>query len=105
ANDKKLQLKMIAELKQLFKKTSSITVRYYLYLVELKLFMNDEKYNECIKICAEIKKLIQKNICMYKENRLGFMYSNIARCQLFQSDFEQAIKNATKATTFFKNDS
>jgi tetratricopeptide (TPR) repeat protein len=83
----------ISELTREYKYTGSSALGYYLKLLELAYLHDMEDMYRAREVCRELLEIIKKSKAVYRKQRIGFAYGNMAQCDLFLGDYESAIRN------------
>ncbi len=90
----------ISELTEMYQKTTSANVGYYLYLLKMEYSNAQQQYDESCKIGLRLIDLIEKNPAIYMDTRLGVVYSELAENYQYLGDYQQSLQYAQKALEF-----
>ena len=85
--------------------SSSPTVKYFLLQHELSISYLEKDYVNAKKKCLEMKKLVEENKSINRIDRLGIIYDNLAKCDVFLFDYSSALIWSKNAQLCFKNQS
>jgi hypothetical protein len=83
-----------------YQKTKSPTVGYYLHLFEVAYYQSVNDYAKARNAAVEVSKLIQNNISVYRKNRMGFAWGNIAECDIYLGNYTDALISVRKSLEF-----
>lgn len=95
----------IEETKQYLKFRDSKIIRYYLKLFEMDLENIQEKYFEARRVCLELLPLVRSNKAVYRRQRIGVIYDNLANCEYFLGNYSESMEWAREAQNIFKTGS
>lgn len=107
-NQKKLQSflqESIFELKSYYDETSSALIGYYLKVLENAYFQNSKNYISARDVCIEQLAIVNNNKSVYRKQRVGIAYDNIAQCDIYIGDYAKAARNAQAAQKHFLKNS
>ncbi|MBA3900326.1 MAG: hypothetical protein H0X62_08985 [Bacteroidetes bacterium] len=90
----------IKELKIAFKETGSAIVGYYLKQLELSFFSNKEDFYSSRRICNELVFLLEKSKSIFLKKRIAFALANLAKCEVYLNEYDNAIKNSNEAQRY-----
>ena len=91
----------IIELKRDFKYTQSGFVGYYLKILEIAYFQNQDDYMAARNSSVELLSIIKKYTSVYRKERVAIAFDNIGECDIFLCDFERAVSNFRSAQAIF----
>jgi hypothetical protein len=74
--------------------TNSLTVKYYSNWLRLAYSNLKEDYIQAKTIALETIELLKQNACIYRKQRIGYMYGNLSRSEIYLRNFETATKLA-----------
>ncbi|MCA6364821.1 MAG: hypothetical protein IM638_17440 [Bacteroidetes bacterium] len=101
--DKKLTsfyLDCITQTRYDYQQTQSPSVGYYLLMFEMGYYQSIHDYHKAKETCESLINLIQNNISVYRKNRMGYAYGNLAECEVYLGHYEQAIIDVRKSVGY-----
>ena len=87
----------ISDLKKDYEYTNSSNVGYYLKFLEQVYFENSNDFSAAREACIEQLAITNNNIAVYRKQRIGIIYDNIAQFDLLLGDYDRAFNNAVAA--------
>ncbi len=87
----------IIELKLDYEFTKSAMVGYYLKVLEMAYFENDENYLSALESCNSLLTIVKNNKSVYKKFTLIVAYLNACHYSIFLKQYKEAVKNAKLA--------
>jgi len=87
----------ILELKSDYKSTKSPLVGYYLKILEMAYYENDENYLLALETCTELLSIVKNNKSVYRKSRLANVYLNSCQYAIFLKQYKEAVINAKLA--------
>ncbi|HEY6160839.1 MAG TPA: hypothetical protein VI112_06435 [Bacteroidia bacterium] len=91
----------IIELRRDYKYTSSGQVGYYLKVIEIRYFNLMEDYLAARNSSIDLLEIIRNNPSVYRRQRVGIAFGNIAECDVFLADYERAVSNLAASQKIF----
>lgn len=85
--------------------TNSATVGYYLRLFEVAYYQSLKNYQKAKESALEMLELIKNNIAVYRKTRMGFALDNIAECEIYLGQYEDALHHLQKSREYFQPNS
>ncbi len=95
----------IKDLKQMFERSTSATVGYYYYLLQIEYFQVRHEYHKASEYCQYFIDIVRNNPSVYLTRRLGIGYLNLSQNEIFNHSFEYAAGIAQQAKDCFIADS
>ena len=74
-----------------YRLSKSPTVKYYLIQHQISLCYLNEDYQKAKKKCFEILELMRSNVSIRRKSRIGIMYDNLAKCDIYLKNYLEAI--------------
>jgi tetratricopeptide (TPR) repeat protein len=99
---------ILASIKQMeddYKKTRSEQINYYLTIMRFAYCENQKDYNSAILHCTKLLSILKNNKAIYRNERLGFAYTNLCQYNTFLGRYNEALKNAKKSQQYYLEDS
>jgi hypothetical protein len=84
-----------------FSITKSQQIHYYLLIMKFAFHEQKKEYKKCITYCHKLITLLKKSPAVYRTERMGFAYDNLATFYFFCSNFKQAEIFLNKALKCF----
>ncbi|MEK6615630.1 MAG: hypothetical protein AABZ32_05900, partial [Bacteroidota bacterium] len=75
--------KAIAELDEYYEQTKSPLIKYHKKFLELGFYQHRENYLKSRSVCLELLDVVNKNKSVYRRQRVGVVYDNLSRCELY----------------------
>lgn len=91
----------IGDLKKEYEYTQSANVGYYLKYLEQSYFENSKDYYSAREACLEQLAIVNNNVSVYRKQRVGIIYDNLAQYDILLGQYERAINNAVAAQKHF----
>lgn len=95
----------IAQMEQDVKKTKSEQVYYYLYIMRFAAAERKKNYSKAIDYCTQLIARLSKSKVIYRNERMGFAYTNLSQYRTFNGDYLGAIKDAKKSQKYYLENS
>jgi len=92
-------------LKQDYDLTKSNTVGYYLFYLETELLNMNEKFEVAENTLNKLLDLVVNNPSVYTRTRHGDIVANLSSNELYLGNFDEAVKNAVYAKSFYEKKS
>lgn len=92
--------KAISRMTSDFKKTNSQTINYYLHILQFASCERKKDFDGAVKWCKGSIRLLEIHKQIYRKERLGLIYENLAYFNVYQERFRDAEKNARKAISY-----
>lgn len=94
----------IEELSGYYAELKAPSVGYYLKILEMAYYSNDEEYDKAKEAClAQIDLLKSKEL--YRKERLGMAYDNVGRFEVLKGNSFSSLSFFRKAQTYYKPNS
>jgi tetratricopeptide (TPR) repeat protein len=87
----------IVDLKRDYEHTKSAVVGYYLKYLEQSYFENSKNYEQAREACLEQLAIVNNNVSVYRKQRVGIIYDNIAQYDILLGEYDKAVNNAVAA--------
>lgn len=81
----------------------SPSLRYYYFTLLAEKSQIDRDYEKCNMYFHKIRNLLEANISIYTENRLGSVLLNLANNEVLLGNFNEAIRIGEESRRYFKN--
>lgn len=91
----------IADLKKEYEYTRSATVGFYLKYLEQFYHENNSNFEAAREACLQQLSIVNKHPAVYRKQRVGIIYDNIAQFDILLSDYKRAVNNALAAQKHF----
>lgn len=109
ANEKRviiqnLLIDAIHDLKQINQELKVPAVTYYLKLLEMAYYSNEQNYTVAKETCLELIPLLQFKE-LYKKERVGITHDNLAKLNILLLKYNEALKHVTAAQKYYKKSS
>jgi tetratricopeptide (TPR) repeat protein len=88
-----------------FKKTKSEQVNYYLHIMKFALCETRKDYKGAIKYCEQLISILKKEKAVFREERMGYAYTNLCQYHTYLGKTSEALKEAKKAQQYYLEDS
>lgn len=95
----------IREMEQDYKKTKSEQINYYLHILRFALCERQKDYESAIGYCNKLITILKKNKSIYRNERMGFIYTNLSQYKTFLGRYSDAWKDARKSQSYYLEDS
>lgn len=93
-------LDCITQTKIDYQQTNSPSVGYYLKMFEMGYYQSIRDYKKAKESGMGMLELIKNNISVYRKSRMGFAYGNIAECEVYLANYEQALVDVRKSVEY-----
>lgn len=95
----------IKEMELDYKKTKSEQINYYLHILRFALCERQKDYESAINYCNKLITILKKNKSIYRNERMGFVYTNLSQYKTFLGQYADARKDARKSQSYYLEDS
>ncbi|MCW3082706.1 MAG: hypothetical protein JWP12_72 [Bacteroidetes bacterium] len=97
--------KSIKEMELDYKKTKSEQINYYLHILRFALAERQKDYEAAIGYCNKLIAMLKKHKSIYRNERMGFVYTNLVQYKTFLGKYADALKDARKSQSYYLEDS
>lgn len=95
-------LECISKLEIFYSTTKSSIILYYLKMMEMDYFSIKENYSQARSLCTQVLDIVRNSKSVYRKQRIGAVYDNLARCEFYLGNLEASIEAAQLAQKLFK---
>lgn len=103
-NDKSFHSYIVASIRIIkadYQKYKSAQINYYLQIIIMYYYERQKKYLLAAKYCKMLFNLIKEKPVIYRKERLGFSLINLSQYKTFTENFNEAVKYAKMAQTYY----
>lgn len=93
--------KATAELEGYYEHTKSPLIKYHHKFLELGFYQHRKNYSKARSVCLELLDVVRNNKSVYRRQRVGVVYDNLSRCEVYLGDFDEAAAWSREAQKYF----
>lgn len=93
--------KAIADVRESYSATKSPLINYYLHFLEMDFYFIHNNYLKARSYCLKLLNIVRENKSVKRKQRIGAVYDNLSRCELFLKRFSEAAEFAHLAQEYF----
>ncbi len=92
----------ISDLEKEYASTGAIDILYFLYYLKLEYAHHTGTYEDAIDVCLEMLNSMRNFPSLYRKERIGYIYDNLAQCQIYLEEYDNALQTIQEAQKHYK---